>query len=128
VGWGGVGWGGMGCGWVWVRWVGWEFMQEMQSFGQHAAAACVALASHSTPVVRTALFLSQENAGNMSHRLPFLRMVATQLQVPIFALDYRGYGMSSGTPNQPGIMQDAQVGGEVEVGEEGRVGCGVGGC
>lgn len=46
----------------------------------------------------------------MSHRLPFLRLVATQLQVPIFALDYRGYGMSQGVPKQPGIMQDSQVG------------------
>jgi len=47
----------------------------------------------------------------MSHRLPFLRLVATQLQVPIFALDYRGYGSSEGVPKQPGIMQDAQVSG-----------------
>lgn len=27
----------------------------------------------------------QENAGNMSHRLPFLRLIAQQLQVSIFA-------------------------------------------
>jgi hypothetical protein len=27
----------------------------------------------------------QENAGNMSHRLPFLRLVARALDVPIFA-------------------------------------------
>jgi hypothetical protein len=51
----------------------------------------------------------QENAGNMSHRLPFLRLVATQLQVPIFALDYRGYGLSEGAPRQAGIIADAQV-------------------
>lgn len=45
----------------------------------------------------------------MSHRLPFLRLVATQLQVPVFALDYRGYGSSEGVPKQAGIMLDAQV-------------------
>jgi hypothetical protein len=45
----------------------------------------------------------------MSHRLPFLRLVATQLQVPIFALDYRGYGSSEGVPKQPGIISDAQA-------------------
>lgn len=27
----------------------------------------------------------------------------------IFALDYRGYGLSKGTPKQAGIMSDAQV-------------------
>lgn len=51
----------------------------------------------------------QENAGNMSHRLPFLRLVASQLRAPIFALDYRGYGQSEGSPSQSGIMRDAQA-------------------
>eukprot|EP00877_Chromochloris_zofingiensis_P001577 jgi/Chrzof1/1141/Cz01g42040.t1 len=45
----------------------------------------------------------------MSHRLPFLRLIAQQLQVPIFAPSYRGYGQSEGSPSQPGIMQDAQA-------------------
>lgn len=58
---------------------------------------------------RPVVMFFQENAGNMSHRLPFLRLVATQLQVPIFALSYRGYGQSMGVPKQPGIMQDAQA-------------------
>jgi len=51
----------------------------------------------------------QENAGNMSHRLPFLRLVANYLQVVILAPSYRGYGMSEGKPSQAGLMQDAQA-------------------
>eukprot|EP00879_Flechtneria_rotunda_P031619 GHRR01034557.1.p1 GENE.GHRR01034557.1~~GHRR01034557.1.p1 ORF type:complete len:203 (+),score=67.20 GHRR01034557.1:466-1074(+) len=45
----------------------------------------------------------------MSHRLPFLRLIAQQLQVSIFAPSYRGYGMSEGKPNQHGLQLDAQA-------------------
>jgi hypothetical protein len=34
---------------------------------------------------RPCLLFFQENAGNMSHRLPFLRVVSQQLQCSIFA-------------------------------------------
>eukprot|EP00878_Enallax_costatus_P034538 GHUV01038300.1.p1 GENE.GHUV01038300.1~~GHUV01038300.1.p1 ORF type:complete len:276 (+),score=63.48 GHUV01038300.1:938-1765(+) len=58
---------------------------------------------------RPVFLFFQENAGNMSHRLPFLRLVAQQLQVSIFAPSYRGYGMSEGKPNQRGLQLDAQA-------------------
>eukprot|EP00879_Flechtneria_rotunda_P007125 GHRR01007477.1.p1 GENE.GHRR01007477.1~~GHRR01007477.1.p1 ORF type:complete len:303 (+),score=94.95 GHRR01007477.1:94-1002(+) len=58
---------------------------------------------------RPVLLFFQENAGNMSHRLPFLRLIAQQLQVSIFAPSYRGYGMSEGKPNQHGLQLDAQA-------------------
>jgi hypothetical protein len=34
---------------------------------------------------RPVMLFFQENAGNMSHRLPFLRVLAMQLQCSIFA-------------------------------------------
>ncbi|WIA21964.1 hypothetical protein OEZ85_004325 [Tetradesmus obliquus] len=58
---------------------------------------------------RPVLLFFQENAGNMSHRLPFLRVLAQQLQCSIFAPSYRGYGMSEGRPNQRGLQLDAQA-------------------
>jgi pimeloyl-ACP methyl ester carboxylesterase len=51
----------------------------------------------------------QENAGNMSHRLPFLRALALNLRVPIFAPSYRGYGQSEGKPTERGIAADARA-------------------
>jgi len=47
------------------------------------------------------------NAGNIGLRIPnFAKMVET-LQVNIFALDYRGFGNSEGTPSEPGLIEDA---------------------
>ncbi|BDA44881.1 Protein ABHD13 [Coccomyxa sp. Obi] len=56
----------------------------------------------------TVLFF-QENAGNMSFRLPFLRLLARYLNCAIFAPSYRGYGRSQGQPNEAGIRLDAQA-------------------
>lgn len=51
----------------------------------------------------------QENAGNMSWRLPFLKLLAKQLNCSIFALSYRGYGLSGGSPTEKGLKMDAEA-------------------
>jgi len=56
--------------------------------------------------VPTILFC-HANTGNIGLRIPnFAKMIET-LQVNIFALDYRGFGNSEGTPDETGIIQDA---------------------
>jgi hypothetical protein len=48
------------------------------------------------------------NGGNITHRYPqFQEIAATGSS--IFALDYRGYGRSAGTPTEKGLYQDAQA-------------------
>jgi len=53
----------------------------------------------------TILFL-HGNAGNISHRLDKLKLFH-DLGANVFALDYRGYGRSAGTPNEAGTYRDA---------------------
>lgn len=47
------------------------------------------------------------NAGNIADRMDVLEALAT-IGVSTFAVDYRGYGKSSGTPSGPGILADAE--------------------
>ncbi|PKA49585.1 hypothetical protein AXF42_Ash004125 [Apostasia shenzhenica] len=56
----------------------------------------------------TVLFF-QENAGNIAHRLEFIRIMLQRLQCNVFLLSYRGYGASDGDPSQHGIIMDAQA-------------------
>ncbi|XP_040382329.1 alpha/beta hydrolase domain-containing protein WAV2 isoform X2 [Oryza brachyantha] len=56
----------------------------------------------------TILFF-QENAGNIAHRLDFVRLMMQRLQCNVFMLSYRGYGESDGSPSQKGITDDAQA-------------------
>ncbi|KAJ8510361.1 hypothetical protein OPV22_000795 [Ensete ventricosum] len=56
----------------------------------------------------TILFF-QENAGNIAHRLEFVRIMMQRLQCNVFMLSYRGYGESDGHPSQHGIIMDAQA-------------------
>ncbi|XP_068662741.1 alpha/beta hydrolase domain-containing protein WAV2-like [Aristolochia californica] len=56
----------------------------------------------------TMLFF-QENAGNIAHRLEFVRIMLQRLQCNVFMLSYRGYGASEGYPSQKGITRDAQA-------------------
>lgn len=49
------------------------------------------------------------NAGNIGHRLPIARMLTTLVGCNVFMLEYRGYGLSTGEPDEAGLMVDAQT-------------------
>jgi alpha-beta hydrolase superfamily lysophospholipase len=48
------------------------------------------------------------NAGNISHRLPLYRRWH-MMGLSVFAFDYRGYGKSTGKPNEVGLYNDARA-------------------
>jgi fermentation-respiration switch protein FrsA (DUF1100 family) len=56
----------------------------------------------------TILFL-HENAGNMGFRLPILAALYHRLRANILVLSYRGYGESTGTPGEEGLVTDART-------------------
>jgi len=58
------------------------------------------------PHARTTLLLLHGNAGNISHRLDKLAMLA-ECDASVLLLDYRGYGRSEGTPSEAGTYLDA---------------------
>jgi hypothetical protein len=49
------------------------------------------------------------NAGNIGHRIPIARMFVENIGVSVFMLEYRGYGLSTGSPDEAGLMIDAQT-------------------
>jgi len=49
------------------------------------------------------------NAGNIGHRLPIAKILAEDLYCNVFFVEYRGYGFSSGEPNEKGLGIDAQT-------------------
>jgi len=56
---------------------------------------------------RTLLFF-HGNAGNISHRLESLQLFH-QLGLAVLIIDYRGYGLSEGSPSETGLYQDASA-------------------
>jgi len=50
------------------------------------------------------------NAGNISHRVPIAKVLEENLGCNVLMLEYRGYGLSTGTPDEKGLMIDAQTG------------------
>jgi fermentation-respiration switch protein FrsA (DUF1100 family) len=50
------------------------------------------------------------NAGNIGHRLPIGRVLTNDVNCTVLMLEYRGYGLSTGTPNEQGLVIDAQTG------------------
>ena len=57
---------------------------------------------------RAILFL-HGNAGNASHRLPNAAELV-KLGSHVLLLDYRGYGLSEGSPDEAGVYADARAG------------------
>ncbi|KAL3417981.1 Protein bem46 [Phlyctema vagabunda] len=49
------------------------------------------------------------NAGNIGHRIPIARMITQMIGCNVFMLEYRGYGLSTGSPDEVGLMIDAQT-------------------
>ncbi|CAH0049798.1 unnamed protein product [Clonostachys solani] len=49
------------------------------------------------------------NAGNIGHRLPIARTLTNLIGCNVFMLEYRGYGTSTGEPDEAGLNLDAQT-------------------
>lgn len=49
------------------------------------------------------------NAGNIGHRIPIAKILEENVGCNVLMLEYRGYGMSTGVPNEEGLMVDAQT-------------------
>ena len=49
------------------------------------------------------------NAGNIGHRVPIARVIEENAGCNVFMLEYRGYGLSSGVPDEAGLLIDAQT-------------------
>lgn len=49
------------------------------------------------------------NAGNIGHRIPIAKVLTNALNCNVFMLEYRGYGLSTGTPDEKGLNIDAQT-------------------
>lgn len=50
------------------------------------------------------------NAGNIGHRVPIAKILEENSGCNVLMLEYRGYGLSTGTPDEKGLMIDAQTG------------------
>lgn len=50
------------------------------------------------------------NAGNIGYRIPIGKILESDIGCNVLMLQYRGYGFSTGTPNEKGLMIDAQTG------------------
>ncbi|MBI3042109.1 MAG: alpha/beta hydrolase [Betaproteobacteria bacterium] len=57
---------------------------------------------------RGAVLFFHGNAGNISHRLDYLLMFH-RLRYTTLIVDYRGYGLSTGTPSEEGTYRDAEA-------------------
>jgi hypothetical protein len=53
-----------------------------------------------------ALIWLHGNAGNISHRLDNAKRLIDRFGLDILLVDYRGYGLSEGKPDEPGLYRD----------------------
>ena len=66
--------------------------------------------SNSRVAQNITIIMFHGNAGNIGHRVPIARVLEHHLSCNVLMLEYRGYGLSTGTPDEKGIMIDAQTG------------------
>jgi len=59
---------------------------------------------------KATILMFHGNAGNIGHRLPIAKILAEDLGYNVFFVEYRGYGLSTGDPNEKGLTIDAQTG------------------
>ena len=50
------------------------------------------------------------NAGNIGHRIPIAKIIQEVVGCNVLMLEYRGYGLSTGVPDEAGLKIDAQTG------------------
>jgi fermentation-respiration switch protein FrsA (DUF1100 family) len=58
---------------------------------------------------RGSVLVCHGNAGNVSHRLDRALLIQSRLGLDVLLFDYRGYGRSEGSPDEPGTYRDARA-------------------
>ncbi len=58
---------------------------------------------------RAVVLFSHGNGGNLTHRAGLLWALHERVGVSVLIYDYRGYGRSEGSPDEPGILADARA-------------------
>jgi alpha-beta hydrolase superfamily lysophospholipase len=66
-------------------------------------------APNSSRSSNTTVLMFHGNAGNIGHRVPIAKYLTESMDCNAFMLEYRGYGLSTGSPDEKGIMIDAQT-------------------
>ena len=61
-----------------------------------------------SPSPRGTVLFSHGNGGNISHRLDKMK-IFNDLMVNVLIFDYRGYGMSRGSPSEEGLYLDSEA-------------------
>ncbi|KAM0752538.1 alpha/beta-hydrolase [Meredithblackwellia eburnea MCA 4105] len=61
------------------------------------------------PSSRPTVILLHANAGNVGHRLPIAKVFYKKMSCNVFALSYRGYGKSEGSPNEKDVLSHPQL-------------------
>ena len=57
----------------------------------------------------TTLLWMHGNAGNISHRVDNIAVLNSQTGLGVLIVDYRGYGLSDGSPSEKGLYLDAEA-------------------
>ncbi|KAI1323244.1 alpha/beta-hydrolase [Xylariaceae sp. FL0255] len=57
----------------------------------------------------TTMLMFHGNAGNIGHRLPIARMLINYIGCNVLMTEYRGYGLSTGEPDEKGLTLDGQT-------------------
>lgn len=60
-------------------------------------------------VERDTVLFFHENIGNIGHRLDYFETLYKRVNVNIVCIEFRGYGQSTGTPSQQGLLYDAKA-------------------
>lgn len=69
------------------------------------------LRTPSTPDQRPhiTIIMFHGNAGNIGHRIPIAQAFSYNVACNVFMVEYRGYGASTGSPEEKGLKIDAQA-------------------
>jgi hypothetical protein len=58
---------------------------------------------------RFTVLMAHGNAGNISHRLDRALLIHAKLKADVLLFDYRGYGLSQGSPDEEGTYRDGRA-------------------
>lgn len=86
-----------------------EDLRLPTSDGEVLSALFIRPSNHQAKPKLTVLMF-HGNAGNIGHRIPIAKMLERSLDCNVLMVEYRGYGLSTGTPDEPGLKIDAQTG------------------